>query len=198
MRKRKSTVPQAAAGPALQRRPACADIAQPPKLSHAERNRRRLCGSSSSRGASSVRDSAGAAAGTGTRTRLLHALSKAARFMIEHPLAGSSFTLPAAYGDRGAFSILGSQGQMMRIQDEIVSCADRNASLHAAPRLLRPRPVRWWHRQGLWGQAQAHGAHTERSCPSRLRLRAPVVARPGSAPTPKPSMSTQGPWSASR
>ena len=41
------------------------------------------------------------------------------KILIEHPLAGSSFTLPAAYGDRGAFSILGSQGQMMRIQDDI-------------------------------------------------------------------------------
>ena len=61
----------------------------------------------------------GTPSGTGTRTRLLHALRKAARFMIEQPLAGSSFTLPAAYGDRGAFSLLGSQGQMMRIQDDI-------------------------------------------------------------------------------
>ena len=54
--------------------------------------------------------------------------------MIEQPLAGSSFTLPAAYGDRGAFSILGSQGQMMRIQDEIhARTGMRVYIVHAAP-----------------------------------------------------------------
>ena len=114
--------------------------------------------------------------------------------MIEHPLAGSSFTLPAAYGDRGAFSILGSQGQMIRIQDEIVSCADSGMRVYMQ-RLGFSGPVPF-----AGGIARGYGVKLRLMVRTRRDHVPPASgsALRSSRLGPKPSMSTQGPWSASR